>query len=477
MISAGIALLAASTCVFNAEDLSRAMSSCSTNVPFRIEATVLCDSWTRYAYFAVSDQTSAVLIRKPDGMRDDLIRGGNRLRICGVTAPGKRRFAVADCLSTELIASGTPPLPEQSSLAEFNRGTCDSKYVRLRGTVRDTFRDELTKSWIYLTLTDKGDAAYAAFKPSDPDASDFMYLVGCEIEITGICNPDEGGARHHLGRMLIAPGDSAIVILRKPPWWTPARLIFVIIILILTLGAALVWDFALHRVAERRSRELLKEQLAHIKSELKIAERMRLAVELHDTLSQNLIGAALEINTAEQLVLDDGKSALLHLHIASKTLKSCRDELRNCLWDLRSEALEVGDMNEAIRKTLAPYIEDVDLQVRFNVPRKLFTDNTAHVLMRIIRELVLNAIRHGRAKTIRIAGSRENGHLHFSVRDDGCGFDSATVPGVGQGHFGLQGIRERLRLLKGTIDIDSSSGAGTYVSAHFQLPTDEAEKI
>lgn len=303
----------------------------------------------------------------------------------------------------------------------------------------------------------------------------------CTVEIRGTCVMETERMSQNLafprirGFLIALRTLDDVRVLARPPWWTPTRLLVAICGLLLALAAIFVWNVLLRRLAERRGRELMGEQLARVESDLKVSERTRLSVELHDTLSQNLIGASMEINTAEQLVSD--AEALRHLGIASKTLKSSRDELRNCLWDLRSEALEEADMNEAIRKTLAPYIEDIDLQVRFNVPRSLFTDNTAHTLMRIIRELVLNAIRHGHAKSVRIAGSREDGRLFFSVKDDGCGFDPNAAPGIAQGHFGLQGVRERLRHLKGRLEISSSSAQGTKVTASMELPKTDGIRL
>ena len=155
---------------------------------------------------------------------------------------------------------------------------------------------------------------------------------------------------------------------------------------------------------------------------------------------------------------------LQHLDIATKTLKSCRDELRNCIWDLRNDALEQADMNDAIKRTLNPHVNGVNLAVRFNVPRERLSDNTAHALLRIIRELVQNAVRHSNAANIRIAGKLDDEQLLFSVSDDGCGFDPNNVQGVHQGHFGLQGIRERIDLLGGEMTISSTIGHGTKVS-------------
>ncbi len=160
---------------------------------------------------------------------------------------------------------------------------------------------------------------------------------------------------------------------------------------------------------------------------------------------------------------------LKHLTIAAKALKSCRDELRNCLWDLRSQALEEHELTTAILRTLQPHINDSRLAVRFNVPRTLLSDNLTHALLRIIRELVINATRHGAATSIRVAGSLEGSRLQCSVTDNGCGFNPEDPPGVLQGHFGLQGIRERVKQLGGTFELASSPGAGTRATVTFLL--------
>ena len=126
-------------------------------------------------------------------------------------------------------------------------------------------------------------------------------------------------------------------------------------------------------------------------------------------------------------------------------------------------------MNDAVRRTLAPFVDGIELVVRFNVPRERLADDTAHALLRIIRELVLNSIRHGRAKTVRIAGCIDGGRLLFSVADDGCGFDPDNHPGIRDGHFGLQGIRERINHFGGDMSVESEIGRGTKVSISLSM--------
>ena len=291
--------------------------------------------------------------------------------------------------------------------------------------------------------------------------------LGCEIAVTGICVTETDAwspyaSFPHIRDVFLVPQtETGIAILRQPSWWTPQRLLAAIAALLALMLGTLVWNISLHRLAERRGKELAEESIARAETDMKVLERTRLAVELHDSVAQNLTGVAMELEAARQYQNGAPTELLNHMGIAWRTLKSCRDELRNCLWDLRNNALEETDMESAIRKTLLPHVKGVDLAIRFKVPRQMLSDNTTHAMLRIIRELALNGIRHGGAKTIRIAGGIDGNTLEFSVRDDGCGFDPENCPGVDDGHFGLQGIRERVAQFGGTMSVSSEPGKGT----------------
>ena len=203
--------------------------------------------------------------------------------------------------------------------------------------------------------------------------------------------------------------------------------------------------------AERRGQELLKERIELVESELRVEERTRLAVEIHDSISQTLTGIALQFeNGADEAVV-------------RQMLASCRRELKCCLWDLRSRTFEEKDMTEAIKRAIGPNAGSAKIDVRFNVPRSELSETTTHAILRIVRELVVNAIRHGKATEIKIAGEAHDGAISFSVKDNGTGFDPASVAGPSTGHFGLQGVRERLNDLRGEMTVSSSPGSGTHV--------------
>ena len=272
------------------------------------------------------------------------------------------------------------------------------------------------------------------------------------------------------GFVIILRTPDDLRVLTTPPWWTILRMLTLLGLFAVLLVSVLVWNVSLNRRAHRKGRELAAEQLAHVTSELKVSERTRLAIELHDMLSQMLSGISMQIGTVRKFFDSNRDKALDHLGIADKTLLACRESLRDCLWDLRNHTIEEPDMSKAIRDTLEPHADGISLAIRFAVPRDRLSDTAAHAILSIVRELVVNAIRHGAAKSIKVAGSVENGKVLFSVTDNGSGFDPETAPGMAQGHFGLQGIRERVEGFGGDMAVASKIGRGTKVTIALNLP-------
>ena len=344
------------------------------------------------------------------------------------------------------------------------------KTIVLRGTLRNRNGDTLN--------VEDGSFLVPVIAPeANPDIE-----PGSVVEATGICVLDvenwrPNAAFPQIRGFFVVCGADGLRIVAHPPWWTSGRLFAVIAILLAAVAAVLIWNRSLKTLAEKRGRALLRAQLGQIKSTLKISERTRLAAELHDTLAQNLTGVSMEISAAQRLLPASAPSAAIqHLEFASNAIASSRDELRNCLWDLRGEALDQPDMEKAVEFSIRPHVGDTSVAIRFRVPRARLSDALAHATLRIVRELTINAIRHGGAKTIRIAGCIDGDLLKFSVSDDGRGFDPESAPSIDQGHFGLQGIRERVDTFGGSISIDSSPGRGTRVGVTVAIDGEEEDK-
>ena len=310
-----------------------------------------------------------------------------------------------------------------------------------------------------------------------PEATDGLNL-GCKVKATGVClletnDYDAQTDMPHISALtLIVREKNDIAVISHPPWLTSSRFIIIISTMTGILILFLIWNTSLRIMVERRGRELARKQIEATNARFKTIERTRLATELHDSVVQNLTGAAMEIRAAQAALQEKDKDSAPHLDIALKTINSSRAELRNCIWDLRNEALEKNDIEESIRITLRPHLPESQLLIRFCVPRRKIPDNVFHNILCIIRELVVNAVRHGQAKRIKITGSLDKDRLIFSVSDNGVGFDPHNRPGMEQGHFGIEGVMERVKSLDGGIDITSALGDGTSVTVKIPIHQD-----
>ena len=328
----------------------------------------------------------------------------------------------------------------------------------LRGKVMNATTDEVEMS----------DGTNSVFVMLDAvrDQLPKMPEAGSMIEATGLCWSEfhaQTGSEifpSFLRFTLYPHNASDIRIIASPPWWTPFRLGMLILGLVALLAVSTAWNVMLNKKAERRGRELYEERASHAIAEKKVEERTRLAVELHDSISQTLTGIAMQLEVGNN-------------QTAKTMLTSCRSDLRRCLWDLRSRTCEEKDMTEAIERTLEPNSVGAKITVRFNVLRERLTESTTHAILHVIRELAVNAMSHGKATEIKIAGECHGDAISFSVRDNGCGFDPAAAPGPKDGHFGLLGIRERLREFGGELTIESRPGQGTKATVSLALNTHE----
>ena len=325
--------------------------------------------------------------------------------------------------------------------------------LRICGTLRRIpLPDEPTKSALI-----ESDGAFLEISPGVTPRLFEGLTVGSEIAVTGIAFVEKEHWRPNLcfpkisKTMLIPRGPEDIEILSGPPFWTQMRLLTLIVLLVGVVITMIVRNGAIHRLSDER-----------------IKERTRLAVELHDTIAQNLAGAAIQLETAETLVPNGSDRLKQILSSAIKIMHISREELRDCIWDLRNKTLDEKHVEDALRRILTPCLNGTRLRLRFPVNRTDITDSSMHAAISITRELVSNAIHHGHPSCISIAGTLDGRQMLFSVTDNGVGFDIEHSPGPREGHFGITGIRERVRKLNGTFFIKSKRGKGTKATISIQ---------
>jgi signal transduction histidine kinase len=208
-------------------------------------------------------------------------------------------------------------------------------------------------------------------------------------------------------------------------------------------------------LSERVARESLRRVVAG--QEL---ERRRLARELHDETGQALTSILLGLRSLEEFVDGpDERSAVAE--IRRLTVETLQD-VRRLAVELRPKALDDFGLEAALERLTSTFGEQTGLSAHFvaGLGDDKLPPEVATALYRIVQEALTNVAKHAQAESVSIVLTRENGHVTLVIEDDGRGFDPAR-PADG---FGIQGMRERVDLLGGVLEVESRAGAGTILA-------------
>ena len=255
-------------------------------------------------------------------------------------------------------------------------------------------------------------------------------------------------------------------------WWvlgTVPVVLFVIMYVLLYLRQteARAQAQSLLRDLEAANRQL-SEYAARVEDLTIAAERQRMARELHDTLSQGLAGLILQLEAVDAHLA--GERPGRARDILQPAMQKARDtltEARQAIDDLRRPAAH--DLGEAVRQEAEHFnsatgiVCEPQIELAAAVP-----DLVAETAVRAVAEGLTNVARHARAKSVslRIVTILETKELQIEIGDDGIGFDPEAVEA---GHYGLLGMRERVRLAGGSLEVRSAPGEGTHILVRFPL--------
>lgn len=411
----------------------------------------------------------------------------------------------------KLVRSGAPaaavaPLPV--TFTELAQGRHHGDLITLRGRLLDrTSRPKtgpdgaaagLQTTWLVqgsdLTFTVESE-----MPAGDPGLD--AIPIGSLVEVDGVCVSAVDAIGRLISVRLLLASPSGLRVLERPSWLTPSRLLAGLGLVGAGLVVAIAWlltvakkNAVLHRIVrelEQAQRELqeahdtLEEKVAERSAQLQVemtarkaselqfkavlAERTRLARDLHDTLEQTLAGIALRLNTAAKLSRQDAEASENHLQIARNLLHQSQVGLRRSIWDLRSRELEQFDLASALRQSAEQLVDGTSIGLEFKTkgsPSGL-PEVVEENVLRIGQEAITNIAKHAHAAHVSIALEFEPGILRLRVEDDGVGFEQPRSSG--DGHFGLIGMEERTKRLSGSVSVRSSPGAGTSIVVEIPL--------
>ena len=254
----------------------------------------------------------------------------------------------------------------------------------------------------------------------------------------------------------------SIVQFEQPPLWKQHRSLILSGLTALLLQATLIATLLLER-GRRRKAEARALDLSGQVIQAAETERGRIARELHDDISQRLALLSIEIDQFSGGAKAKSSGVASDVKAFSGKARSIADDIHQIAKELHPTTLKMLGLSNAIRAFCAELEARHEISISINEGTSLreLSEPMAINIYRVVQEALQNVVKHSGADEVTINFGREGDQIVVRIVDDGIGFD----PHVVRNGIGLGGMRERLRLVGGTLKIDSRPGTGTRIEA------------
>lgn len=203
-------------------------------------------------------------------------------------------------------------------------------------------------------------------------------------------------------------------------------------------------------------------------------ERQRLARQMHDGPAQSLTNLILQAEVCERLFDSDPAQARTELANLKAAVHSTFQRTRRFIFDLRPMMLDDLGLLPTLRRHVQDFQEKSGLSIdlRITGQERRLASHTEVTIFRVVQELLINIDLHAHAHRVQVALGLQPDKVRITVEDDGSGFDVAEVLAAAKQRktLGLAALQERVELLGGTVNFESSIGRGTKVTIEIPAP-------
>lgn len=296
----------------------------------------------------------------------------------------------------------------------------------------------------------------------------FMALIGEAVGLFGLTRQSLFAGIYYLILLIInllqisGWAASGLLLLITIP-----MVIFVVIYVTLYMRQNEAREHAQSLAAElEMANHQLSEYAAQVEDLTIANERQRMARELHDTLSQGLAGLILQLEAAD-VHLSSNRHDRAH-NIVTNAMQQARVTLadaRRAIDDLRQSSLD--DLDSALRIQISRFTDATGITCSFHSDQTTpLPDPVKETVLRAVAEALTNIANHAQAQNVEVSVRMKEESLSITIQDDGQGFDASAIP---SGHYGILGIRERVRLVNGSFEIRSANDRGTTLKIQIPL--------
>ncbi|MEI6715521.1 MAG: sensor histidine kinase [Verrucomicrobiota bacterium] len=338
----------------------------------------------------------------------------------------------------------------------------DGRLLSLEGQVTG---HALNPGELVLRMEERG----VPFRVTIPGATPADFPVGCIVKAIGVCSVEATDwealvVRHQpSGFTLLARQVSDVTVVRPAPFWT-ARSVAVslgLVAFVLAAAQGMVWIRARRRIRElSRSRDEAEAQFVAV-----IAERTRMAREIHDTLAQGFTAISAQLEVIHDQSANFSTSLRKHLDLARQLVRSSLEESRRSVWNLRAQTLEENGLLGTLERLGEQLVVGKKTEFRFTAEGDVRTlaPSIENDVLRVAQEALTNAIRHGHPQRITCAVAFDPKEFRLVIKDDGAGFTPGSRTQSHQGGFGLSGMAERAKEIHAKLEVESRPGLGTQI--------------
>jgi PAS domain S-box-containing protein len=240
-------------------------------------------------------------------------------------------------------------------------------------------------------------------------------------------------------------------------------------------GAVIEYRSLLRDITERKRAEEVFRNLSSRIIEAQESERRRVARDLHDGINQILSSIQFRLKSTEETNPNRKNPFMKEIGEARKLLDEAIHEVRRISQNLRPSILDDLGLVAAVRSVCEEFIERSKIQVNIDFSRfgGRLPDNIELVLFRTIQEALNNIEKHSGATNVELSLARKESYVEAMIRDNGKGFDFGVIAEKKKKHrgLGLDGMKERVTFLGGTVDVTSKVRKGTEILVQIPCTT------